>query len=99
MIAGADANLRVSKEVIETLRNQVFGFDTMWVTSVDNYQADGVVFKGNIRSKDIQAAYAKLKERLAVSRADHHWPQQQRSHLVKVCHQHFSCYGMSSMFM
>eukprot|EP00878_Enallax_costatus_P024670 GHUV01026347.1.p1 GENE.GHUV01026347.1~~GHUV01026347.1.p1 ORF type:complete len:370 (+),score=121.97 GHUV01026347.1:911-2020(+) len=36
----------------------------MWVTSVDNYQQDGVVFKGNIRSKDPKVAYAKLKKRL-----------------------------------
>ena len=43
------------------------GFDTMWVTSVDNYQQDGVIFKGNVRNKDPAAAYAKLKQRLAVS--------------------------------
>lgn len=45
---------------------QVFGFDTMWVTSVENYQQDGVVFKGNVRSKDPAAAYAKMKQRLQV---------------------------------
>jgi hypothetical protein len=28
----------VSKEVIEQLRHSVFGFDTMWVTSVENYE-------------------------------------------------------------
>jgi hypothetical protein len=39
----------------------------MWVTSVDNYQQDGVVFKGNVRNKDPSAAYAKMKQRLAVS--------------------------------
>lgn len=38
----------------------------MWVTSVDNYQQDGVVFKGNVRNKDPSAAYAKMKQRLAV---------------------------------
>lgn len=65
-IAGADSQqLQVSKEVIETLRNKVFGFDTMWVTSVDNYQQDGVIFKGNVRNKDPSAAYAKMKQRLA----------------------------------
>ncbi|WIA17696.1 hypothetical protein OEZ85_009213 [Tetradesmus obliquus] len=63
-IAGADANLQVSKEVIEKLRSSVFGFDTMWVTSVENYEQDGVVFKGNVRSKDPREAYAKLKQRL-----------------------------------
>lgn len=44
----------------------------MWVTSVDNYQQDGVVFKGNVRNKDPSAAYAKMKQRLAVSFAA--WP-------------------------
>jgi hypothetical protein len=41
----------------------------MWVTSVDNYQQDGVIFKGNVRNKDPAAAYAKMKQRLAVSAA------------------------------
>lgn len=67
VISGADAQLQVSKEVIETLRNRVFGFDTMWVTSVDNYQQDGVVFKGNVRAKDPKVAYDRLKQRLQVS--------------------------------
>ena len=40
----------------------------MWVTSVDNYQQDGVIFKGNVRNKDPSAAYAKMKQRLAVSK-------------------------------
>lgn len=39
----------------------------MWVTSVDNYQQDGVIFKGNVRNKDPSVAYAKMKQRLAVS--------------------------------
>jgi hypothetical protein len=30
------------QEVIEKLRYSVFGFDTLWVTSVDNYQVRGV---------------------------------------------------------
>jgi hypothetical protein len=42
------------------------GIDTMWVTSVDNYQADGVIFKGNVRGKDPASSYAKMKQRLAV---------------------------------
>jgi hypothetical protein len=45
----------------------------MWVTSVDNYQQDGVIFKGNVRSKDPSAAYDKMKQRLAVSPAAA-WP-------------------------
>ncbi|KAG1675957.1 hypothetical protein FOA52_014201 [Chlamydomonas sp. UWO 241] len=58
------ANLQISKEVIEELKFKVFSFDTFWVTSVDNYEADGVVFKGNMRGKDSQAAYNKIQERM-----------------------------------
>jgi hypothetical protein len=39
----------------------------MWVTSVENYQQDGVVFKGNVRGKSPAASYAKLKQRLKVT--------------------------------
>jgi hypothetical protein len=45
----------------------------MWVTSVDNYQQDGVIFKGNVRNKDTSAAYAKMKQRLAVSDTGSCW--------------------------
>eukprot|EP00955_Chlamydomonas_euryale_P042710 352412-Chlamydomonas_euryale.AAC.3 len=41
---------------------QVFGFDTFWVTSVENYQTDGVVFRGNMRGKDTQVRYAYAAE-------------------------------------
>lgn len=44
----------------------MFGFDTFWVTGVDNYQSDGVVFRGNVRGKDPQATYQKLRERAKV---------------------------------
>jgi hypothetical protein len=43
---------------------QVFSFDTFYVTSVENYQQDGVVFKGNTRGKDIRASFDKLQSRL-----------------------------------
>lgn len=56
--------LQISKEVIEKMKYSVFGFDTFWVTSVENYQADGVVFKGNVRGKDPQAAYLKMQGRM-----------------------------------
>jgi hypothetical protein len=36
--AAAAAGCQVSAEVIEKLRTSVFGFDTMWVTSVENYE-------------------------------------------------------------
>jgi len=48
----------------------VFGYDTLWVTSVDNYQESGVVFKGNLRAKDPQAAYLKMKEKLRAEMGD-----------------------------
>lgn len=49
--------------VIARLRDSVFGIDTLFVTSVENYEADGVLFKGNLRG-DPAIAYAKLKARL-----------------------------------
>lgn len=65
-LSGEERKLQIPKEVIDRLKMTVFGFDTMWVTSVDNYQADGVVFKGNVRAKDPAVAYAKMRDRLKV---------------------------------
>ena len=59
----------VAQEVVEKLRYQVFGYDTLWVTSVDNYQESGVVFKGNLRTKDPAVAYERMREKLKVRRA------------------------------
>ena len=58
-------------QVIERLKFTVFGFDTFYVTSVENYQSDGVVFKGNIRGKDPQASYQKLATRMKVRLSMH----------------------------
>jgi hypothetical protein len=55
---------RLPKAVIEKLRYSVFGYDTLWVTAVDNYEESGVVFKGNLRSKDPAAAYARMAQKL-----------------------------------
>lgn len=49
--------------VIARLRDAVFGIDTLFVTAVENYEADGVLFKGNLRG-DPAIAYTKLKARL-----------------------------------
>lgn len=57
-------DLKLSRAVIEELKLKVFSFDTFYVTSVENYQQDGVVFKGNTRGKDIQASFDKLQSRL-----------------------------------
>jgi hypothetical protein len=62
--SGEDKQLQISKEVIERLKFTVFGFDTFWVTSVENYKVDGVVFKGNVRGKDPQTSYQKLSARM-----------------------------------
>jgi hypothetical protein len=43
----------------------VFTFDTFFVTSVENYDANGVLFKGNLRGKAAESQ-SKLKSRLQV---------------------------------
>ncbi|KAL6751736.1 hypothetical protein V8C86DRAFT_652543 [Haematococcus lacustris] len=63
-LQGEGASLKLPAEVIERLKFTVFGFDTFWVTSVSNYQEDGVIFKGNVRGKNPGLAYAKMKDRL-----------------------------------
>ncbi|KAJ9523354.1 hypothetical protein QJQ45_005399 [Haematococcus lacustris] len=65
-LQGEGASLKLPAEVIERLKFTVFGFDTFWVTSVSNYQEDGVIFKGNVRGKNPGLAYAKMKDRLKV---------------------------------
>ncbi len=64
-LPGQDA-VQLPKEVIERLRYTVFGFDTFWVTQVDNYDQDGVVFKGNVRGRDPAVAFQKMKQRMKV---------------------------------
>ncbi|KAF5840237.1 hypothetical protein DUNSADRAFT_17340 [Dunaliella salina] len=59
-----DGTLRLPREVIEKLKYTVFGFDTFWVTSVENYEQDGVVFKGNVRGRDPAQSYQKMCDRL-----------------------------------
>lgn len=56
--------LKLSRDIIEQLKTRVFSFDTFYVTSVENYEQDGVVFKGNTRGKDVQASFEKLQSRL-----------------------------------
>jgi hypothetical protein len=62
-------DLALSPSTIRNLRETVFGLDTFFVQTVDNYGESGVLFKGNIRSgaepsvvqKKLQT---KLKEQL-----------------------------------
>ncbi|KAK4363570.1 hypothetical protein RND71_018811 [Anisodus tanguticus] len=57
-----DESIRISKETIEILRNQVFGFDTFFVTSQEPYE-DGVLFKGNLRGQAAKT-YEKVSKRM-----------------------------------
>ncbi|GAB4819570.1 hypothetical protein N2152v2_006616 [Parachlorella kessleri] len=60
--------LQLPREVVQRLRDSVFGFE-FFVTGVENYQANGVLFRGNLRG-DPAAAYAKLAARLKAELGD-----------------------------
>ncbi|KAL2642682.1 hypothetical protein R1flu_010269 [Riccia fluitans] len=53
---------RLPKQVIDSLRDQVFGFDTFFVTGQEPYEG-GVLFKGNLRGEPGKS-YTKLEKRL-----------------------------------
>ncbi|XP_002971707.2 probable zinc metalloprotease EGY2, chloroplastic isoform X1 [Selaginella moellendorffii] len=55
-------SIKIPKEVLETIRNQIFGFDTFFATSQEYYEA-GVIFRGNMRGEPA-ASHAKLSSRL-----------------------------------
>eukprot|EP00850_Spirogloea_muscicola_P008786 SM000048S16498 [mRNA] locus=s48:63807:67392:+ [translate_table: standard] len=52
----------VPKDEVEVLRNQVFGFDTFFVTSQEPYEG-GVLFQGNLRGSPT-TAFSKIEKRL-----------------------------------
>ncbi|XP_010262813.1 PREDICTED: probable zinc metalloprotease EGY2, chloroplastic isoform X2 [Nelumbo nucifera] len=54
--------IRIPKETIDILKDQVFGFDTFFVTSQDPYEG-GVLFKGNLRGKAAKS-YEKITKRM-----------------------------------
>ncbi|CAM6007791.1 unnamed protein product [Sphagnum balticum] len=54
--------LKLPKEVLDVLQNQVFGFDTFFVTGQEPYEG-GVLFKGNMRG-DSSKCFVKLSKRL-----------------------------------
>ena len=62
--APAPKNLQLPPEVVQRLRNVIFGFD-FFVTGVENYQANGVLLKGNLRG-DPAIAYDRIAARLKV---------------------------------
>ncbi|KAG7033304.1 putative zinc metalloprotease EGY2, chloroplastic [Cucurbita argyrosperma subsp. argyrosperma] len=57
-----DESFRIPRETIEVLKNQVFGFDTFFVTSQDPYEG-GVLFKGNLRGEAAKS-YEKITKRM-----------------------------------
>lgn len=57
-----DELIKIPKETIEILKNQVFGFDTFFVTSHEPYEV-GVLFKGNLRGEPAKS-YEKITRRL-----------------------------------
>ena len=63
-VPGSGKSLQLPREVIQRLRSVIFGFD-FFVTSVENYQANGVLFKGNLRA-DPATAYDRIGARLKV---------------------------------
>ncbi|KAG1337728.1 putative zinc metalloprotease EGY2, chloroplastic [Cocos nucifera] len=54
--------IRIPKATIDILKDQVFGFDTFFVTSQDPYEG-GVLFKGNLRGKAAKS-YEKITKRM-----------------------------------
>lgn len=57
-----DELIRIPKETIEILRDQVFGFDTFFVTSQEPYEG-GLLFKGNLRGQAARS-YEKIMKRM-----------------------------------
>ncbi|GJX65719.1 probable zinc metalloprotease EGY2, chloroplastic isoform X1 [Tanacetum coccineum] len=57
-----DELIMLPKETIDILKDQVFGFDTFFVTSQEPYEG-GVLFKGNLRGS-AAVSYEKIDKRL-----------------------------------
>ncbi|KAG0502968.1 hypothetical protein HPP92_003040 [Vanilla planifolia] len=54
--------IRISKATIDILRDQVFGFDSFFVTSQEPYEG-GVLFRGNLRGNAAKS-YEKITKRM-----------------------------------
>ncbi|CAA6661687.1 unnamed protein product [Spirodela intermedia] len=54
--------IRIPKSTIDILKDQVFGFDTFFVTSQEPYES-GVLFKGNLRGQ-AGKSYEKITKRI-----------------------------------
>ncbi|KVI04884.1 Peptidase M50 [Cynara cardunculus var. scolymus] len=57
-----DDLIMIPKETVDILKDQVFGFDTFFVTSQEPYEG-GVLFKGNLRGQ-AAVCYRKIEKRL-----------------------------------
>ncbi|CAH9060394.1 unnamed protein product [Cuscuta epithymum] len=57
-----DKAVRIPKETVDILREQVFGFDTFFVTSQEPYEG-GVLFNGNLRGQAAKS-YEKISTRM-----------------------------------
>ncbi|KAJ8769425.1 hypothetical protein K2173_002915 [Erythroxylum novogranatense] len=57
-----DESMRIPKGTIDLLKDQVFGFDTFFVTSQEPYEG-GVLFKGNLRGQAAKS-YEKITNRM-----------------------------------
>ncbi|KAJ0804816.1 putative metalloprotease EGY1 [Helianthus annuus] len=57
-----DDVIMIPKETIDILKDQVFGFNTFFITSQEPYEA-GVLFKGNLRGS-ASVSYKKIEKRL-----------------------------------
>ncbi|GAB2233018.1 hypothetical protein Droror1_Dr00002231 [Drosera rotundifolia] len=57
-----DESVRIPKETIQILRDQVFGFDSFFVTTQEPYEG-GILFKGNLRGKAAKS-YEKIAKRM-----------------------------------
>ncbi|CAL9192726.1 probable zinc metalloprotease EGY2, chloroplastic [Musa acuminata AAA Group] len=57
-----DETVKIPKATIDILKDQVFGFDTFFVTSQEPYEG-GVLFKGNLRGKPAKS-YEKITNRM-----------------------------------
>lgn len=57
-----DESFRIPKETIDILKDQVFGFDTFFVTSQEPYEG-GVLFRGNLRGQAAKS-YEKIAKRM-----------------------------------
>ncbi|KAI5670514.1 hypothetical protein M9H77_10878 [Catharanthus roseus] len=57
-----DESIRIPRETIDILKDQIFGFDTFFVTSQEPYEG-GVLFKGNLRGQAAKS-YEKITKRM-----------------------------------